>query len=95
MSHRHAVYRKSPNNNIFVQTTNAVFLGSPPPIGYGWSQFAIAGAYGIPIVRILFAGKSMSLLHLTQGFCDHRGACGSFYQRLDHEHEYPKEQRSF
>ena len=32
------------------QTTNAVFLGSPPPVGFGFSQFGIAGAYGTPIV---------------------------------------------
>jgi hypothetical protein len=35
------------------QVTNAVFLGSPPPVGYGFSQFAIAGAYGTPIVSVL------------------------------------------
>ena len=32
------------------QVTNAVFLGSPPPLGYGFSQYAIAGAYGTPMV---------------------------------------------
>lgn len=30
--------------------TNAVFLGTPPPVGFGFSQFAIAGSYGTPIV---------------------------------------------
>ena len=33
-----------------LQTTNAVFLGTPEPEGYGFSQFGIAGAYGTPIV---------------------------------------------
>ena len=37
---------------ISTQTTNAVFLGSPPPLGYGFSQFGIAGAYGTPIVSM-------------------------------------------
>lgn len=34
-----------------LQTTNAVFLGTPLPGGYGFSQFGIAGAYATPIVR--------------------------------------------
>lgn len=34
------------------QVTNAVFLGTPPPVGYGWGPFAIAGGYGTPIVGI-------------------------------------------
>jgi len=41
---------------IGINVTNAVFLGSPPPIGYGFSQFAIAGAYGTPIVSV-FVGE--------------------------------------
>ncbi|KAI0658997.1 MFS general substrate transporter [Cubamyces menziesii] len=39
--------------SIGINTTNAVFLGSPPPLGYGFSQFGIAGAYGTPIVAVL------------------------------------------
>ncbi|PIL36218.1 MFS general substrate transporter [Ganoderma sinense ZZ0214-1] len=35
------------------KTTNAVFLGSPPPLGYGFSQFGIAGGYATPIVAVL------------------------------------------
>ncbi|CAK5272838.1 unnamed protein product [Mycena citricolor] len=35
------------------QVTNAVFLGSPPPVGFGWSQYAIAGGYGTPIVSVV------------------------------------------
>lgn len=38
--------------SIGINTTNAVFLGSPPPLGYGFSQFAIAGGYGTPIVCV-------------------------------------------
>jgi hypothetical protein len=32
------------------QVTNAVFLAIPKPHGYGFSEYAIAGAYGTPIV---------------------------------------------
>ncbi|KAJ6576350.1 MFS general substrate transporter [Mycena sp. CBHHK59/15] len=38
---------------IGINVTNAVFLGSPPPVGFLWSQFAIAGAYGTPIVSVI------------------------------------------
>ena len=34
--------------------TNAVFLGSPPPVGFGYSPYAIAGSYGTPIVRFFY-----------------------------------------
>jgi len=36
-----------------MSVTNAVFLGSPPPVGFGWSPFAIAGGYGTPIVAVI------------------------------------------
>ncbi|KAF9003398.1 MFS general substrate transporter [Cyathus striatus] len=39
--------------SIGINTTNAVFLGTPPPVGYGFSPFAIAGGYGTPIVSVL------------------------------------------
>jgi hypothetical protein len=38
---------------IGINVTNAVFLGTPRPFGYGFSQFAIAGSYGTPIVSVL------------------------------------------
>ncbi|KAI0646131.1 MFS general substrate transporter [Trametes meyenii] len=41
---------------IGINTTNAVFLGTPPPVGYGFSQDAIAGAYGTSIVAV-FIGE--------------------------------------
>ena len=50
--HRGVQYR-----NIFsivVQVTNVVFLGSPSPAGFGFSQYAIAGAYATPMVVFLF-----------------------------------------
>jgi len=39
--------------SIGINVTNAVFLGSPPPLGYGFSQFGIAGGYGTPIVAVI------------------------------------------
>ncbi|THH30557.1 hypothetical protein EUX98_g3634 [Antrodiella citrinella] len=39
--------------SIGINVTNAVFLGTPPPVGYGFSQFAVAGVYGTPIVAVL------------------------------------------
>ncbi|KIK68215.1 hypothetical protein GYMLUDRAFT_35592 [Collybiopsis luxurians FD-317 M1] len=41
---------------IGINVTNVVFLGSPPPEGFGWSAFAIAGSYGTPIVAV-FLGE--------------------------------------
>ncbi|OBZ77951.1 hypothetical protein A0H81_02079, partial [Grifola frondosa] len=38
---------------IGINVTNAVFLGMPLPVGYGFSQFAIAGAYATPIVAVI------------------------------------------
>jgi len=39
--------------SIGINVTNAVFLGTPPPVGYGFSQFGIAGVYGTPIVAVI------------------------------------------
>ncbi|KAF8172976.1 MFS general substrate transporter [Mycena galopus ATCC 62051] len=39
--------------SIGINVTNAVFLGSPPPVGFAWSEFAIAGGYGTPIVSVI------------------------------------------
>jgi len=39
--------------SIGINVTNAVFLGSPPPFGYGFSQFAIAGVYATPMVAVI------------------------------------------
>ncbi|KAJ7836582.1 major facilitator superfamily domain-containing protein [Mycena olivaceomarginata] len=36
---------------IGINITNAIFLGSPPPFGFGFSSFGVAGMYGTPIVR--------------------------------------------
>ncbi|KAF8500308.1 MFS general substrate transporter [Russula emetica] len=39
---------------IGINVTNVVFLGSPSPEGFGFSQYAIAGAYATPMVVFLF-----------------------------------------
>ncbi|KAH9918646.1 MFS general substrate transporter [Fomitopsis serialis] len=36
-----------------INTTNAVILAEAPPKGYGFSEYAIAGAYGTPIVAVI------------------------------------------
>lgn len=35
------------------QTTNAVFLGTPPPVGFGFSTDVISGLYATPIVAVM------------------------------------------
>ncbi|KAJ8073505.1 hypothetical protein PM082_011781 [Marasmius tenuissimus] len=39
--------------SIGINVTQAVFLEQPPPEGFGWSQIAIAGGYGTPIVAVI------------------------------------------
>lgn len=41
--------------HLLRQVTNAVFVQLPPPLGYGFSQFATAGIYGTPIVSFVAA----------------------------------------
>ncbi|KAN0107661.1 Major facilitator superfamily domain containing protein [Russula decolorans] len=38
---------------IGITVTNAVFIGSPAPIGFGFSQYGIAGAYATPVVAVI------------------------------------------
>lgn len=45
---------------LYLQTTNAVILAEAPPKGYGFSEYAIAGAYGTPIVSALCANEGSS-----------------------------------
>jgi len=39
--------------SIGINVTNVVFVSPTPPIGYGFSPFAIAGSYGTPIVSVI------------------------------------------
>lgn len=57
---------------IGINVTNAVFLGSPPPLGYGYEPIITASMYATPIVAVLlgeFAGRyindGVSCLHLV------------------------------
>jgi hypothetical protein len=47
------IYLKMASTFFDIKVTNAVFLGTPPPGGFGFSQFGIAGGYGTPIVSTL------------------------------------------
>ncbi|KAG2143496.1 major facilitator superfamily domain-containing protein [Suillus bovinus] len=38
---------------VSFEVTNVVFMGSPPPVGFGFSQFAVAGAYATPILAVI------------------------------------------
>ncbi|KAI5825713.1 MFS general substrate transporter [Schizophyllum commune Tattone D] len=38
---------------IGINVTNAVFLGEPAPLGFGFGEFGIAGMYGTPIVAVI------------------------------------------
>ncbi|KZT22763.1 MFS general substrate transporter [Neolentinus lepideus HHB14362 ss-1] len=38
---------------IGINVTMAVFLGTPPPVGFDWSQYATAAGYATPIVAVL------------------------------------------
>jgi hypothetical protein len=42
--------------SIGINVTTAVFLGTPPPVGFGYSAFAVSGLYGTPIVAV-FVGE--------------------------------------
>ncbi|KII84674.1 hypothetical protein PLICRDRAFT_357399 [Plicaturopsis crispa FD-325 SS-3] len=39
--------------SIGINTTNAVFLGTPPPVGFGFSTDVISGLYATPIVAVM------------------------------------------
>lgn len=39
--------------SIGINVTNVVFMGSPPPVGFGFSEFAVAGAYATPILAVI------------------------------------------
>lgn len=80
--------------DITWQVTNAVFLGTPRPFGYGFSQFAIAGSYGTPIVSTLYSRWFLhhKLLTNNTGFCSSWRDYRQIYERLHHEHQHSAQQ---
>ncbi len=67
------------------QVTNAVFLGSPKPEGYGFSQYAIAGAYGTPLVHVSVVRNEYSIVHHSRaGRCLHWRAHRPLRERCYH-----------
>ncbi|KAH7882827.1 MFS general substrate transporter [Phlebopus sp. FC_14] len=39
--------------SIGLNVTNVVFLGTPSPVGFGYSKYIVAGAYATPIVAVV------------------------------------------
>ncbi|KAG1744209.1 major facilitator superfamily domain-containing protein [Suillus lakei] len=39
--------------SVGINVTNVVFMGSPPPVGFGFSEFGVAGAYATPILAVI------------------------------------------
>ncbi|KAG1778135.1 major facilitator superfamily domain-containing protein [Suillus placidus] len=39
--------------SVGINVTNVVFMGSPPPVGFEFSQFGVAGAYATPILAVI------------------------------------------
>ncbi|KAF8552491.1 MFS general substrate transporter [Imleria badia] len=39
--------------SIGMNVTNAVFLGTPAPIGFGYNEYIVAGAYATPMVAVV------------------------------------------
>ena len=66
-------YRCEVIPQLFEKVTNAVFLGSPPPAGYGFSQYAIAGAYATPMIVL---PSKQSFICLTRVIHTDRGHLG-------------------
>ena len=70
-----------------LQVTNAVFVQLPPPLGYGFTQFATAGVYGTPIVSELPNEHNFYAIErlYVPGCRNNRRTSGSILQRLGHE----------
>ncbi|CCM05346.1 uncharacterized protein FIBRA_07560 [Fibroporia radiculosa] len=58
---------------IGMNTTNEVFFGLPPPVGYGFTEYGITGMYGTPIVAV-FVGELIGrfLNDWIMDFCTRR-----------------------
>ncbi|KAN0086081.1 Major facilitator superfamily domain containing protein [Tylopilus felleus] len=39
--------------NIGMNVTNVVFLGTPAPVGFGYNEYIVAGAYATPMVAVV------------------------------------------
>ncbi|KAJ7069116.1 MFS general substrate transporter [Mycena amicta] len=62
--------------SIGITITNAIFIGTPPPTGFGFSQTAISLSYATPIVATIIGeiiGRYGNDLFLTLGIRRHGG----------------------
>ncbi|KII84675.1 hypothetical protein PLICRDRAFT_357180 [Plicaturopsis crispa FD-325 SS-3] len=48
---------------IGVNTTNAVLLGTPPPVGFGFSTDVVSGLYATPVVAVMLGALLQSFLN--------------------------------
>ena len=74
--------------SIGIAITLPVFLRSPPPFGFGLSQFAVSGVYATPIVYysvLCLSFNPFSWQQRIPGRCSYRRINRSLLERLDHE----------
>ncbi|BGP22109.1 mfs transporter [Rhodotorula toruloides] len=53
---------------IGINVTQAVFIGSPPPLGYGYSPYATASLYATPIVAVILG--ELAGRYINDGLAD-------------------------
>ncbi|KIJ63734.1 hypothetical protein HYDPIDRAFT_112674 [Hydnomerulius pinastri MD-312] len=39
--------------SVGLNVTNVVFLGTPPPVGFGFNEYIVAGAYATPMIAVV------------------------------------------
>lgn len=68
-------------------------MGESPPVGFGLSQFGIAGCYATPIVSSTSTPVELVSSFLVVGRCHRRGTSRALSERLDHESQHQTESR--
>ena len=64
-------------------------MGTPPPVGFGWSQYAVAAAYATPIASFFIPPFFIPVFtEIILGRCIRWRVHWTLRERLHHEHEY-------